>query len=534
MPPLETTITAVTVYPDRARVTRQGKLTVIAGEQLITIGNLPTNLENDSVRVSGRGAGIKIIGVDVKTAFLTNAPEQEIAALTAQIEDLQAQDAELEDQDRTLSARLDLLMTTRQQAGENLGKMIAYQRATLDDYATFARFASEEQTGLQNQRREVAQQRKELQKQIATLEQQLNQRRNAASRKVEQRREIQVAIQAAEATVFELEAIYSIRGASWTPLYDVRLHENEVELNYLATITQKTGEDWNNVALALSTARTAISSTLPELQPHYIAPPAPPVPRPAPAARMEKRAFAASLIPQADAEEAADELLAMPAPAPLAEVAQATIDVGAGGASVTYRIGTPTTIPGDGNPYKITVVIEKLSAALDYLTVPKIAPEVYLRAKITNTSAYTLLPGQASIYHGEEFVGKTYIQTIAPGEEFEAQLGVDDRVKVRRELVQREVGKRFMGGNRQLQYKYKITLTNLLATDAKITVSDQMPVSRHEQIKVRLLESNIPGKEQTELNILKWEVILKPGEKRDIIFAYSVEHPADMNVLGLE
>lgn len=540
MPPLETTITAVTVFTGQARITRQGNLMVQPGEQTVILPDLPEKLVENSVRVSGRGTGIRILAVEVKTRFPTVEGDEVRAALQKRLEDWQAQDSAKADQQQMLNDRLALLDEARQQAGQQFGKMIAYGRATLDDYATFARFATDEQTGLQAERRAVSRERAELQKAIKAAEQELQQR-GQAGRSVRPRREIHVVLDAAAATVFDLEATYLLPDASWKPLYDVRLNGDQVELTYLAQITQRTGEDWTNVQLALSTARPALSATLPELQPHYIAPPLPAAP---PAAlrrgRAEMQASGAEralMKSVASAGDDADELVdqvALAAPAPQAAAAIATVEAGSGGMALTYRVNAPVTIPADGSPHKTTVIIEKLRAALDYLTVPKLAAEAYLRAKITNTLEVTLLPGEAAIYHADDYVGKTLLKTIAPGEEFEVQLGVDDRVRVKRELVQREVNRRLIGSNRQIQYKYRITLTSLLTQNLRLSLTDQFPVSRHEQIKTRLTEASPAVSEHTDLNILKWDLVLKPGEKREITFAYLVEHPTDLPVPGLE
>ncbi len=174
-----------------------------------------------------------------------------------------------------------------------------------------------------------------------------------------------------------------------------------------------------------------------------------------------------------------------------------------------------------------------LGARLDYVTAPKIAEEAYLRAKITNTSAFVLLPGWANIFHDADFVGKTHLATIAPNEEFEAQLGVDDRIKIERELRGRTVDKTLIGNTRRTQFAYTITVTNLLAAPARVIVLDQLPVARHEAIKVKLLDASPKPAEQSDLNILKWELDLKPQEKRELSFAFIVEHPREMTVIGI-
>jgi uncharacterized protein (TIGR02231 family) len=541
MPQIEAPITEVTVYPDTARITRRGRLTLSPGEQRISLVNLPVTLQSESVRVSGRGTGVKILSVDVASAYLTSAPEAAIAALQAQIDALKAQDAALEDEDRTVSGRLEMLLAAQRLAGENFGRLVAQKRATVEEYTRFAQFAGEEQSGLQNRRREIAGQRKQLQTEISALEAHMKPfQQHLHGRPITTRREIHVTVSVdADSTLFELEAHYSVSGASWEPLYDLRLTRQadaEVQLTYLASVTQRSGEAWENVALSLSTARPADSTRLPELAPRYLKPfvPRPPaLPRSAAPVGAARR-LRAMTLEQPEAGYAADDDEAMLAEA--AELQTMMLDRAPNdlSAALTYRIPTPISIPSDGTPNKSTVTIEQMRVSLDYLTVPRISPEAFLRAKITNTSAYTLLPGEASIYHGDEFIGRTELRLIAPGEHFEVQLGVDDRVRVKRELLQREVSKRFIGGSRQMIYRYKITLTNLLPREVSITATDQLPLSDHEGIKVKLMEATPAATEQTQLNILHWTLTLKPNEKREIMFGYTVESPAEMTVVGLD
>jgi uncharacterized protein (TIGR02231 family) len=227
----------------------------------------------------------------------------------------------------------------------------------------------------------------------------------------------------------------------------------------------------------------------------------------------------------------AEALAEEPAPAPPAEIAEATIE--SAGAAVTYRVARPVAVPSDGSPHRTSVTTLDFDARLDYITAPKLAAEAYLRAKVRNSSAFMLLPGTTSIFHEADFVGATRLETIAPNEEFDVQLGVDSRVKVERELTRRAVDKTLIGNTRRTQFAYKITLTNLLAAPARVTLLDQLPVTRHESIKIKLLEATPKPAEQSDLNILRWEFDLAPQEQREVVFAFSVEHPRELAVQGL-
>src|SRR4029077_12136867 len=89
------------------------------------------------------------------------------------------------------------------------------------------------------------------------------------SRKMEVR--IDLAANASARATFRVS--YTVRGARWAPLYDARLDTGSrerkpaLELVRRAEIVQQTGEDWRDVALSVSTVRTAKGGNAPELKP---------------------------------------------------------------------------------------------------------------------------------------------------------------------------------------------------------------------------------------------------------------------------
>jgi uncharacterized protein (TIGR02231 family) len=208
-------------------------------------------------------------------------------------------------------------------------------------------------------------------------------------------------------------------------------------------------------------------------------------------------------------------------------------DVESAGAAVTYRVPASVSVPADGSPNKVTVARYRLDPKLDYVTAPKLVEAVYRRARVINESPYTLLPGAANLFAADEFIGTTRLELIAPQGEFELYLGVDDRLKVKRELKRREVDKRLIGGRRRVAYAYEVSLQNFLPVQAQVILHDQIPVAQHEEIKARLESASPQPAEHTELNLLKWNLALAPQEKRNIRFDFSVESPPGMQLIGL-
>src|SRR5690349_12257413 len=144
MTTIDAPIVAVTVYTDRARVTRRGKIHLAPGEHTLAIEGLPTTIEADSVRAGGRGAGVKILGAEVATQFVTRPPEALIADLQRQLDTLQESDRALADADTVEAERLEFLRTLRASGGADMGRGLAYGRASLETVEALASYLARE------------------------------------------------------------------------------------------------------------------------------------------------------------------------------------------------------------------------------------------------------------------------------------------------------------------------------------------------------------------------------------------------------
>jgi uncharacterized protein (TIGR02231 family) len=161
------------------------------------------------------------------------------------------------------------------------------------------------------------------------------------------------------------------------------------------------------------------------------------------------------------------------------------------------------------------------------------APEAYVRATVTNASPLLLLPGPARVFHDAQFAGETCLETVAGGEEFELQLGVDDQIRVERELRRRSTTKAVIGGTRTIDVAYEITVENHRPDQARVSVHDHVPLSTDGDIKVRLRETSPAPAEQNDLGELTWVLSLDSGQTATIRYRFTVEHPAQVTVAGL-
>ncbi len=520
---ISTTPTAVTVYPDRARVLRSGSAEVIPEMTHLVIEELPLLLDIDSVRVNGRGtARVRIRGVDVSQRNYRDVPAEKVRTLQAEIEATQDEQKEVADEKATQEAQLVYLDGIRLQT-EQFARGLAFGRTSVEKQIELLTFLQAQDAQVREQLRALAQRERELEKTLSHLQAELKQHLSAGSK---QRYRATVEVEVLEAGDFSAELTYVVNRCGWQPLYDVRLTEtNAIFLTQLAQVTQRSGEDWENVALTLSTARPALNQRKPELHTWYInefvQPPAPvPVQARVRSAKMMSRAAAEPMMADAAREE-------------MVEAEFVTAEVNTSGVAVTYRLSGNSDIPGDGSARKVTIGEHELDPKLDYAAVPKHTDSVFRRATVQNKTGAPLLQGQVSLFAEGEFIGRNQLPFTAPNDEIEFLLGAEDRITVERELVKRQTDKRFMRDRRKIGYGYKITLKNLLPTSAVVTVEDHIPVPRHEAITVKLESVRPAPAEQSDLNLLKWEVRMAAESEQTITYEYSVEHPRDMNVTGL-
>lgn len=532
----DTPVTGVTVFTDGARVTRAGVRQVQPGVHPVLVASLTESADPSSVRVAARGHDLALLNVEVQRRVGTEPRRESLARLRADVERCREAVRELDDADEAERAGLGFLGHLSEAAATALARALSAGRAGYDELAGMAGHLSASTAAALARRREIAARRRVAQRELDAAEERLAGAEQPGEPVVFT--EVSVLLEAAAATDAEIELTYHVAGASWRPLYDLVLDGERLNVSYLAEITQQTGEDWPEVALVLSTTRQGLRQTLPELSPWYIGrlqPPRPAAPRarPAPGAAMAAAAGSGS-----------GESFGAPAPAPapramafaaaLPEAKQLTAAPGQSesGAGLVYTVARPLAVPSDGGPHKTLVAKSAADARLDYLTVPVLAPEAYLRATVTN-GPLLLLPGQARIFHGPQFVGETHLDSVAPGEEFEVQLGVDDQIKVERKLRRRTTSKAVLGSTRTVDIGYEITVENHRDRKATVSVHDHIPVSTDGDIKVRPRETTPAPDNTDDLGELTWTLILPPGESAAVRHRFTVEHPAQVTVVGL-
>jgi hypothetical protein len=198
--------------------------------------------------------------------------------------------------------------------------------------------------------------------------------------------------------------------------------------------------------------------------------------------------------------------------------------------TVDFEIRTPYTIKSDNKNYSVDMEFYELPAFYKYYSVPKIDKDAFLIAHVTDWEKYNLLEGEANVFFEDTFVGKTLMDIRNTSDTLEISLGRDKKVSVSREKMKDLTTKQFIGSKKEETRTWKTTVKNNKSQEISMIILDQVPVSTNSDIEVNV--QNTSGAIlQTETGEIKWELQLKPNEKKDLELKYSVKYPKSRNLI---
>lgn len=267
--PLETKIVSATVYSRQAQVVRRGEVTLAPGTVRLVCDDLPEKLIETSLAVEGAGiAGARIIGIDLRRTPESAAESPRLEELLAEFEELEAALGPLEIRRRAILERKQLAGALRNISAEQAGEQLVDGSFSATHWQSLLAFHEKEQLESEERLLALAGEIAEIQEKLAWVRSEIT----AMAVPKTPGKDIVIDCETAVAGTLTVEVSYLIPDASWHPEYTVRYIErdSEIELTYSARIGQATGEDWNDVAVLLSTASPHVGAAPPDLSPQYL------------------------------------------------------------------------------------------------------------------------------------------------------------------------------------------------------------------------------------------------------------------------
>ncbi|EAY29223.1 mucoidy inhibitor MuiA family protein [Microscilla marina] len=533
---IDSAISSVTVFGDRAEVTRTADLSLAAGEHLLLFDRLPEKIEQKSVQVNGIGNAV-LASVKFKVAHYEEVPDEDKKALMDEQQVLEDELAHLQNKSTRLSNEKKFI----ENITVKLTTPIEDDVPTLDPAEWDKMFAFYQQKSEALDEAVLANEKEQRvwKNKIKKIAQQLQDLRYDDTRTKNQ---VEVIVQMKAEGNLQLNLSYIVYGAQWSPFYDLRVstEAKKMNLTYNALVTQTTGEEWQDVALKLSTAQPQVSGRQPQLEPWRVDVGGRIAKEDLRNTRFEAVADLGVKSEVASMEEAEDAMDGFGGGGN-EQMTKATSGVETGATSVFFSIAGRHTVKSDNTEQQVTVMMEDFGTKFEYSAVPKLSSYAYLRAKVTNNTDYPFLAGTTNVFLNNNFVANASMDTVAATESFWTFLGIDEGIKVERKFLkkyEKKEGKLFGKKTKNVVYEYELLVQNYKKTTEKITLRDQIPISHHDEIKVHLL---LPAyKEDTDqlkkdkLNRLQWMYELPPGKEEKIPFHFALEYPHDFSLTGIE
>jgi len=555
-------ITAVTVYQNTALVTREVDVPDAAGTLELIVTPLPDATVEGTLYSEG-GDNIRVLTTRFRNRAIREDTREEVRKLEAEQRKLQLDAQKIKGDIESLKLNMGLL--TKMEGFTQASTHLATEKGNLnsDSAIALSKYVMDERSSKAKEMVELEQKVQTNAEQAAFLQRQL-QELAAGSSKTE--RDAVIIVDKKNGGAGKIRLNYLVSTATWRPQYKLRAGKDKdpVQLEYLAAVSQQSGEDWKEAKITLSTAQPMLNSAPPDLKTLEFAvvarggmpPGAQPVPNlpggpagqaPADFARQAKdlRSKGAQEYSQNKTTTggkfwndaaALEQCLDLFNPNDDRQAKQRS-DGPREGQSVTYHLATRLTVPSRSEEQVIEVARLELAPEYFYKAVPVLTPHVYRLANLTNKSQYVLLPGEATTYLGSDFVGQMNMPLVAIDEQFTAGFGVDPALRVQRQMMDK--ARETKGGNQVLKFEYRILVSSYKSEPVNVQVWDRLPHAETETAGITLVKAEpevstdpLYVREDRPNNLLRWDLKVDPtmnGEKaKGVKYEFKLEMDKQM------
>ncbi|MCS4304810.1 DUF4139 domain-containing protein [Chryseobacterium sp. BIGb0232] len=505
----EIEVKQATVFLQGAKVFGSTNINLQKGKNMIRIVNLPNNLDENTYKIN----------LEKNTTLLSITPQSNF------LKDDQLSDSEkkLDDERKKLQRQVSLLniqvknLTGEQNIINDNLKVSANDKSTpQEQLIKLTEFYRKRMLEIDNQVFLLNEQKTVLDESIAKLNKQSDEEQ---THKNTNRKELLLEVLADNDTSLNLGVSYIVSDAGWIPSYDLRAEsvKKPLEMVYKGKIYQKTGQDWKNIKLFVSTYRPSYNQDRPILSPLYVAEYTAhnPMQEVADYSLKDKAVLT-------NAYQMRKEISAKPSQIPIASVSDNQMNV-------IYELNYNQTILSQEKEQYVILDKKQIDATYKYHTVPKVNNQVFLMAFVKNWQNLNLINGEANIYFEDNYIGKTNMTSNYVKDEFPISLGVDERITVKRIKLEDKASQKPMNSNKWETETYQISIRNNTKESIELEVLDQLPISENSKISVKTIETGDGSLDEKTGSIL-WNKNIRSGGSEKISFSYEVKYPKDMQI----
>lgn len=531
-------VSEVTLFPDRALVTRVGSVTLPVGVSVVRFLDVPDSLDKDTLKVNGKGTSpITIASVDYKSIPVPKPASPRYAELETQLEHLESEGRLIKLELERLNSQKKLVTQISLDAGIPQKGSDGFRPRTAQEMKEVLNFVNSSAEAIDAEIEKGQIKERENIRKLQTLRRELE----GLGNRIDSKSVVEVTVESKSGSEASLTLTYQIVGASWRPTYNLLTTKgekgSEFTLDTYGLMNQHTGEDWNDVDLILSTARPALGLNRPEPHPLDLQ-----IfePRPVGSRQKSMEMSGGATMRQQSAPAPMEALDAAMNEIAVEEVTEETAELSKYG-SISMRLPRKITLKSDGSEAKVKVQSAELKGVSSEIAVPYLTSEVYEEAKLINGDA-PLLPGEARVFVDGTYIGSKGIEFSPPGKEIYIPIGVSQSIGVVRKLIKKfEDDPGVVRSFRRVTVQYSIEVENYSSIDREVVLLERGIVSQNEKIKITpisfnpepLIEAD-PVRISKKPGVWEWHLKVNSKEKKVISYEISVEVPAGVNVPGLD
>ena len=504
----EIDVQQATVFLQGAKVFGSTNVTLQKGRNTVKIINLPNDLDENTYKINLE-RNTTLLSITPQSNYLKNDEltdgekklDDERKKFQRQVNLLNIQIKNLTGEQNIINDNLKVSTNDKSTPQEQLIKLTEFYRKRMLEI--------DNQTFLLNEQKSI------LDESIAKINKQFSEEQ---THKTQNRKELILEILAENEMNLNLGVSYIVSNAGWVPSYDLRALSTKkpLEIVYKGKIYQKTGQDWKNVKLLVSTYRPSYNQNRPVLSPLYVAEYTAYNNEDAKIGYMQKAKAEMSNSYQMRAEVAA------PSQIPVATVSDNQMNI-------LYELNYNQTILSQEKEQYVILDKKNVESTYKYHTVPKLNNQVFLMTFVKNWQNLNLISGEANIYFEDNYIGKTNIASNYVKDEFPISLGVDERIVVKRTKLEDKTAQKSFNSNKFETESYEISIRNNTKETIELEVLDQIPLSENQKITVKTLNIG-DGNFDDKTGSILWNRKINSGASEKINFSYEVKYPKEMQI----
>lgn len=438
----EVKVAQATVYLRGAKVVSKCEVNLRQGKNIVKIINLPNDIDNNTFKVSfPENTTLLSVtpGVLEKPEKIETVASKALAdkakLLTKNIQKLRLQIEAIEDEKKLLD--------------ENKQMGNSEQGWTATEIQKLASYYGNRKLELANKKFTIEEEIDKLNEDLAEINKQLQQDETSVNPNLQ--KTLTLEVYANQAIYAQIQVSYIVQNtAGWVPTYDIKATSTRapIQLIYKATIYQRTGQNWENISLTLSTYKPSPNQNRPILSTLYVRE----EPNINDDAEVAKVAAISNITNTYQMRESELDKEKLEKPRPYkAVVSEIPItNISAAHMNINYTINGTQNLKSQENGQTIIIDKKELPAIFKYHVVPSMSSDVFLLAFISDWQRLNLINGDANIYLEDNYMGKTYINTNYTKDEYPISLGVDERIVVKRtELLDKETETSIKGSGKR-------------------------------------------------------------------------------------